>query len=145
MQRLMDSPEEHGLQDWVREASFLGILRPPLQRLFLVGIRLDLVTHPPQEIGGGFRGHDERLDHGRRDLPEDASHRSRDALLLMPTSCNIADGLGRVNNTLEENGKGGASGTRIGGGGAKESMEISSRYKKMQPRSDLPFNPNPKN
>lgn len=83
----------------------LALLRAPFEGFFLQGVGFDLVAHPTQEVGGGLGGHDQRLDHGGRDLPQDAAHGPRDALLLVPTSSHVADGLGRVYDALRGDGK----------------------------------------
>lgn len=78
----------------------MALFQAPLERFLFQGVRFDLVAHAPQQVGGGLGGHDQWLDHGGWDLPQDAAHSPRDALLLVPTSSHIADGLGRVDDSL---------------------------------------------
>lgn len=63
---------------------------PPFLGFLLACVGVDLVPHPAQDVGGGFGGHDERLDHGRRQLAQNSAHRpSHAALLVLPGGCAV--------------------------------------------------------
>lgn len=79
----------------------MAFLRAPLQEIFLPGIWFDLVPHATEQIGGGFGGHYQGSDHGGRDLSQDAAHSPGQTLLFVATGCYIAQGLSRVNHSLE--------------------------------------------
>lgn len=63
---------------------------PPFLRFLLACVGVDLVPHPAQHVGGGLGGHDERLDHRRRQLAQNSAHRPRHpSLLVLPGGCAV--------------------------------------------------------
>lgn len=65
---------------------------PPFLWLLLPCIRVDLVPHPAQDIGGGFSGHNEWLNHCWWQLTENSTHRPRHpTLFMLPGGC-VIDG-----------------------------------------------------
>lgn len=74
---------------WQQE---LLLALPPFLWLLLPCIRVDLVPHPAQDIGGGFSGHNEWLNHCWRQLTENSTHCPRHpTLFVLPGGC-VIDG-----------------------------------------------------
>lgn len=62
----------------------------PFLGFLLACVGVDLVPHPAQHVGGGFGGHDERLDHRGWQLAQNSAHcPSHPSLLVLPGGCAV--------------------------------------------------------
>lgn len=73
----------------------------PLLGLVLPNVRSNLVSHASQHIRRSFRGNNQRLHHGRRDLAQDFAHGPGDPSALVLPGRGLIDGVSRVCDALK--------------------------------------------
>lgn len=85
-----------------RFSAFSAFFRLPLLVVLALLVGEQLVSHPAENVGGGLRGDDDRLEGSGRDLSQDAAHSARHAFLLVLSEGHFDNVLSSVLQALQK-------------------------------------------